>query len=108
MCTNVDSSPYYRCGACPRGYAGNGTTCVDVDEVSAFRSKKINKITKKEERKVEKKSFQLEPLSHIQIYNGKILKELVMFVGWFDRRNKLYEIIICKHYMVISALYNYI
>ena len=31
-CFNIDRPPYYRCGPCPSGLTGNGTSCSDVDE----------------------------------------------------------------------------
>lgn len=34
QCVDTDTFPYYRCGACPAGFTGNGTNCRDLDEVS--------------------------------------------------------------------------
>ena len=31
-CFPIDRPPYYRCGPCPSGLTGNGTSCSDVDE----------------------------------------------------------------------------
>lgn len=30
----MDDPPHFRCGACPPGSTGNGTSCHDLDEVS--------------------------------------------------------------------------
>jgi syndecan 4 len=34
QCGPLEEPPYFRCGACPPGSTGNGTTCHDLDEVS--------------------------------------------------------------------------
>ena len=31
-CFNIDRPPYFRCGPCPNGLTGNGTSCSDIDE----------------------------------------------------------------------------
>jgi len=33
-CVNIGTPPFYRCGQCPVGHTGNGTSCIDLDEVS--------------------------------------------------------------------------
>lgn len=33
QCVETGQHPYYRCGACPSGWTGNGTACKDIDEV---------------------------------------------------------------------------
>ena len=32
-CTDIEEPPHYRCGSCPPGSTGNGTSCHDLDEV---------------------------------------------------------------------------
>lgn len=31
-----EEPPFYKCGSCPTGFTGNGTNCVDLDEVSDY------------------------------------------------------------------------
>lgn len=33
QCSMIEQPPYYKCGACPVGFGGNGTVCHDIDEV---------------------------------------------------------------------------
>lgn len=33
QCVQTEQMPYYKCGACPSGFTGNGTACIDIDEV---------------------------------------------------------------------------
>lgn len=33
----IEHAPYYKCGACPVGFKGNGTVCHDIDEVTSFK-----------------------------------------------------------------------
>lgn len=33
QCTPCEEPPFYICGSCPLGFTGNGTNCVDLDEV---------------------------------------------------------------------------
>jgi thrombospondin 2/3/4/5 len=33
QCVEINQHPYYRCGACPSGFSGNGSACHDIDEV---------------------------------------------------------------------------
>lgn len=33
QCQEIREYPYYRCGACPAGFTGNGSACHDIDEV---------------------------------------------------------------------------
>jgi hypothetical protein len=35
QCGQTEDPPYFRCGACPPGSTGNGTSCHDLDEVRA-------------------------------------------------------------------------
>lgn len=36
QCGPTEDPPYFRCGSCPPGSTGNGTSCHDLDEVSIF------------------------------------------------------------------------
>lgn len=33
QCARCEEPPFYICGSCPAGFTGNGTNCVDLDEV---------------------------------------------------------------------------
>lgn len=33
-CQRMNQHPYYRCGACPHGFTGDGSSCSDINEVN--------------------------------------------------------------------------
>lgn len=35
-CAINEEPPFYKCGSCLPGYTGNGTNCVDYDEVNSY------------------------------------------------------------------------
>jgi hypothetical protein len=42
QCLPCEEPPFFKCGSCPTGFTGNGTNCVDLDEVRYFNDKMLN------------------------------------------------------------------